>query len=522
MNEKIIILYSRLSSDDGFQANDESNSIANQKKLLDNYVKRHSDLSAFKTKHLWDDGFSGTNFNRPGVTELLNMVKQDKVYCIIVKDFSRFGRNYIEVGKYLEEIFPILGVRFISANDDFDSDYKNATGSIDVGFKNLIHSHYPQETSRKVSQAKMLRVKNGMFVGSFSFFGYVKSLEDKHKIIIDEPAAEIVRYIFKLRLNGMSITEIARQLNGEKIMTPIERKRQLGSNLYGKDAPSYWTSSNVSGVLYDERYTGKQVYLKSKRKSDITFERKIVPRNEWLVMDGNFDPIISREDFDEVCSMRRNVKKRSETAKEKFFGNLIKCGYCGKTLAMHNNSSRSYYCSKRRFLPDAECKDINIPEEKIKNAVLKLIQMQADILFEYKERKMGENSSETKKLKLQVSNLQRIIDKRDSDVFVYYEQYKNGSISKNEFVSIKEKADTEAANAEKELLILNEQLQNIKNTEYILSNDEFVHFEKSKNIVNLNNELIETLIDRIDVYDNDRIEIKWKYQDSTGRKITNE
>lgn len=490
--------------------------------MLDNYVKRHSELAAFKIKHLWDDGFSGTNFNRPGVSELLDMVRQNKVYCVIVKDFSRFGRNYIEVGKYLEEIFPILGVRFISVNDDFDSDYKNATGSIDVGFKNLIHSHYPQETSRKVSQAKMLRVKNGMFVGSFAIFGYVKSPTDKSKIIIDEPAAKIVRYIFELRLKGMSITGIARQLNEENVMTPIERKRQLGLNLYAKDAPNYWTTSNVSIILYDLRYTGKQVYLKSKRKSDITFERRKIPRDEWLVMDGNFEAIVSQEDYDKVFSMKKTIKKRSETVKEKFFDEVIKCGYCGRTLAMHDNACRSYYCIKRRFLPAAECKDINVPEEKIKNVVLKMIQAQADILLEYKEQKIADNSSETEKLKRQILNLQRIVDKRDSDVFVYYEQYKNGSISKSEFVAIKSKADIEAENAEKELLILREQIQKIENTKNLLSNDNYDCFKESKNILNLSREIVQALISRIDVYDNDRIEITWKYQDFIGGKITDE
>ena len=156
MDKKLIILYSRVSSDDGFQANDESNSIANQKKLLTDYVKRNNELCGYNIEHIWDDGYSGTNFERPGVTKLLEMVKRNEVYSIIVKDFSRFGRNYIEVETYLEEIFPILGIRFISVNDNFDSKYKRAIGSIEIGFKNLIHSHYPQETSRKVSQAKLL------------------------------------------------------------------------------------------------------------------------------------------------------------------------------------------------------------------------------------------------------------------------------------------------------------------------------------------------------------------------------
>lgn len=522
MDKKLIILYSRVSSDDGFQANDESNSIANQKKLLTDYVKRNNELCGYNIEHIWDDGYSGTNFERPGVTKLLEMVKRNEVYSIIVKDFSRFGRNYIEVETYLEEIFPILGIRFISVNDNFDSKYKRAIGSIEIGFKNLIHSHYPQETSRKVSQAKLLQFKCGNFTNSFAFFGYLKSEDDCHKIVIDSPAAAIVKYIFAMRLKRMTITQIAKKLNEEKVMTPAERKRQLGCDLYVGNGQNYWTGVNVAKILYDERYTGKMVYLKSKRKSDITFERKRVPRDEWLVRDGDFEAIISRSDFEEVFSMRKKSYTRSETLKTKLFNKIVKCGYCGKTLTMRGHSPYNYYCPKRRFIPEAECRNISIPEESIKNIVLKTMQLQADILLEYKEREKTQCSIEMQKLKQQIDTLKRIVEKRDSDVFIYYEQYKNGSISRSEFITSKENTDSKVEKAQREILALEDELNKTESMEYILTHDEFTRFEESRNIKSLSRELVEALISRIDVYDSERIEITWKYQNFTGGKIVNE
>ncbi len=512
MNDYTIVLYSRLSSDDGFMANDESNSIVNQKKLLDNFVKNHEELSKCKTIHISDDGYSGTNFNRPGAEKMLAMARERKIQCIIVKDLSRFGRNYIEVGGYVEEVFPFLGIRFISVNDFFDSKTKQAAGSLDIGFKNLIHSYYPQETSRKVSQGKIVLTKMGKFVSSFAFFGYVKSKKDKRKIVIDEPAAEIVRYIFNLRLQGLGIIEIARRLNAENVMTPIERKRQLGEKVFAKYDTSKWTQANVRYILYDERYTGKYIYRKTKTKSVVCFERVKAEKDEWIVIEDMYEAIISKEIFDKVIAMKpvRNPKRSS--GEEKLFSRILKCGYCGKALVMRNNKSLYYYCQTKRFLPDAECKDVKITENDLANTVLKMIQLQADMLLSYKERKKANALSESEMTKRKILELQSVIDKTDAEIFEYYEQFKNGIIDKETFLSKKNNVRKASSEAQAQIGVYEEKLQRITEMEYIFENDEFSYFEKCKNIKVLDRELLRALISRIDVYSADRIEIIWKYK----------
>ncbi len=515
MNDYTIILYSRLSSDDGFMANDESNSIVNQKKLLDNFVKNHEELSKCKTIHISDDGYSGTNFNRPGAEKMLSMAREQKIQCIIVKDLSRFGRNYIEVGSYVEEVFPFLGIRFIAVNDFFDSKNKQAAGSLDIGFKNLIHSYYPQETSRKVSQGKIVLTKMGKFVASFAFFGYVKSKEDKRKIVIDEPAAEVVRYIFDLRLQGLGVIEIARRLNAEKVMTPIDRKRQLGEKVFAKYDTSNWTQANVRYILYDERYTGKYIYRKTKTKSVVCFERIKAAKDEWIVIEDMYEAIISKEVFDKVVSMKQVKNPKSGSGEEKLFARILKCGYCGKALVMRSNKSL-YYCQTKRFLPDAECKDLKITENDLANIVLRMIQLQADMLLSYKERKKANDSSEIEMTKRKIFELQSIIDKTDAEVFEYYEQFKNGIIDKDAFVSKKNNVYKASNEAKAQIEVYEEKLQRIVEMEYVFENDEFSYFEKCKNIKTLDRELLRALISRIDVYSADRIEITWKYKKYIG------
>ena len=519
MCEYIIALYSRLSSEDKQKGTDDSNSIFNQKKLLDGFLKNSEEFSKMKYKaiHIWDDGYSGTNFNRPGIIKLLEMAKQRKVNCIIVKDFSRFGRNYIEVGTYLEQIFPFLGIRFISVNDFFDSNHSMAAGSLDIGFKNLMHDNYAQETSRKVSQAKILRTNMGLFVGSFSFFGYIKSPNDKNKLEIDEPAARIVRYIFELRISGMSIINIARKLNEEGLMTPNERKRQLGCNLHRIKGPTYWNQNNVAKILDDERYTGKLIYRKTKRQSSVSFDRVKNPQSEWIVIENCFEPIISAEMFNQAKAMKR-IREKPISKKEHLLKRMTKCGYCGKTLTMRSNHPYNYYCQSRRYFPESKCRDISISEGRIVSVLLKMIKLQADIVLSDKERRITEISSDKEKYSKQIVALQRIVDRKDTELFGCYEKYKAELITKDEFLSFKAMIEQETVDAQQEIESLELELRKIIDFETMMSQNVFDVFEKCREIKVLDRELLVALVSKIIVYDEKRIEIIWKHKDYLNLK----
>mgnify|MGYP002530559280 FL=1 len=199
----------------------ESESISHQRDLIQRYINSHADLKGCEVREFYDDGYSGTNFNRPSFERLLEQIKKGEINCVIVKDFSRFGRDYIELGDYLERIFPFLGVRFISVNDGYDSnDYKGTTGGLDVVLKNIVYDFYSKDLSVKVTTAKRAKMKRGEYIGGHVPYGLLRDPADKHKLVIDPEAAAVVREIFDMATEGKKLVEIARYLNEKGIETP--------------------------------------------------------------------------------------------------------------------------------------------------------------------------------------------------------------------------------------------------------------------------------------------------------------
>ena len=223
-DEYTIAKYLRLSLEDGDldEAKDESNSISNQRKLLDYYIEQHPDLSGAKILEFVDDGYSGTSFDRPGVQKLLQMVKENKINCIMIKDFSRWGRDYIMVSDYLEQIFPFLQVRVISVNDNYDSaTIASTAGNIEVGFTNIMHDMYSKELSRKLLLTKRQLFEAGKYHSSYPFYGYLKSTNEKYHLEIEPGAAGVIKKIFRWYAAGSSTKEIAQKLNRTNTMTPL-------------------------------------------------------------------------------------------------------------------------------------------------------------------------------------------------------------------------------------------------------------------------------------------------------------
>ena len=506
MNNYTIALYSRLSSEDALKGNDPSNSIVNQKILLDEFVGNHSELAGSKTIHISDDGYSGTNFNRPGIQRLLDMARKRSIQCIAVKDFSRFGRNYIEVGSYLEEIFPFLGIRFISVNDGFDSKYNSAAGSLDIGFKNIMHEYYAQSTSRKVAEAKLMRAKMGMFVGGFSFFGYQKSPVDRHKLVINEAEAAVVRKIFDMRLQNYSLAEIARTLNKSGIPTPGGFKRQNGSSQHITGGDTVWQGEKVSRILADERYTGKLVYRKTTRAGTAGFGRKSVPESEWLRINEAFDPIISEDDFNTVRLMRGH-KTNKNPKRQSLFRGLLKCGFCGKRLVAGNFESGNCYCARRWHVPESECAKMQISYETLKTVVFEAVGLQVQLYCDAFE-KISKSVASTNLNNEEILSLQKIVDRRDSDVFELYEEYVQCKISRDEFVMRRDQITKEAERARSTLDSLQQSASNEIDGDRLNTLSLIKQCGKKFDI---DNTFLKALINEIKVYAPDRIEIVWKY-----------
>ncbi|MCL2852255.1 MAG: recombinase family protein [Defluviitaleaceae bacterium] len=282
----VVAMYLRLSLDDGKER--ESGSIAHQRDMLARYLDEHQNLSHCRRVEYSDDGYSGTNFNRPGVVEMLEKVGKREVNCIVVKDLSRFGRSYIEVGNFLEQVFPFLDVRFISINDGYDSACEaTAASGIELALKMLVYDLYSKDLSAKLRSAKLAQIRRGEFIAPNAPYGYRKSAEVKNKLEVDEDTAWVVRYIFELAAAGERLAEIARILSAKDVPPPNAR----------------WSGSKVRRILQDERYTGSMVghkyehlYFKAPQTS--------VPRDRWIVVPDTHEAIIPKAVFDDVlCSL---------------------------------------------------------------------------------------------------------------------------------------------------------------------------------------------------------------------------
>ena len=348
-NENIIgitALYCRLSRDDG--AEGESNSIANQKKLLSKYAKEHGFTN---TKFYVDDGYTGTNFNRPGFQRMLEDMDMGYISTVIVKDSSRFGRNYLEVGQYPDYYFPEHNIRFIAINDCIDSE--NGEDDFSV-FRNVMNEMYAKDISRKVRSSHRLRGNAGEPL-SAPPYGYMKSVENKKKWVIDPEAAEIVRRVFRLCIEGKGNETIARMLQEDKVLVPMAYWQSKGLGRGGKKTqpnPYKWCKTTIAKMLAQQEYCGDVINFKTYSKNFRNKTRIANPKENWAIFKDVHEPIIDRETFERVQELTKETKRRKpkdESMKKSIFSNLLYCGDCGHKLWFNfnqkNPSIRFYSCS---------------------------------------------------------------------------------------------------------------------------------------------------------------------------------
>lgn len=298
-----IAIYLRLSKEDK-NISDESDSIRNQRMLLKEYVRNN--FVQYDLKEYVDDGFSGTNFARPGVADMLEKAKKGEIDCVIVKDFSRFSRDYIDLGSYLDQIFPFLGIRFISLNDGYDSKKNGGnTATLDISFKGLMYDLYSKDLSVKVKSALQSRKEQGQYACGNTPFGYVKSRENRHMLEAAEDEAKVVRKIFSLAAEGKTSVEIAKLLNREKIPTPIEFKIKKGQTIRKALGERFqWSHAVICSILKNPVYAGDMVYGKYDKVS-VGGKPRLKPRKEWKVYRDHHPAIISREDFEKAQRTRK-------------------------------------------------------------------------------------------------------------------------------------------------------------------------------------------------------------------------
>lgn len=348
----VIAVYIRLSKEDaGSMA--ESNSVKMQRLLLQRYASEH--FSDYELLEFCDDGYTGTNFDRPGVQALLSMVKESKIDCILVKDFSRFARDYIELGSYLEQIFPFMGVRFISVNDAYDSkDYQGSLADLDVNFKNLLYDLYSKDLSQKIRSSLAVRKEQGQYVSGNCPFGYDKDKKDRHRLLIEEDEAEVVRRIFALTLEGYTPAGISRLFNEEGVKTPITFKIEKGkTSRVPKGGKFLWGSGMVCQILRNEVYIGNTVQKKTTKES-VGGKSCRNAREDWLVTNGSHEPIIDRETFYKAQQGRGGKRNPVRLERHPLTGRLV-CGYCGKNLRYRTGLNPYFSCGHRYYSGEENC-----------------------------------------------------------------------------------------------------------------------------------------------------------------------
>lgn len=338
--------YIRLSREDGDKA--ESDSVSNQRKLLEAYVKDKEEFSLYDT--YIDDGYTGTDFIRPGFLRMLEDIEAGAVNCVIVKDLSRFGRDYIETGNYLERRFPQKGVRFISVADHIDSG-RQAYDML-LPLKNIFNEQYARDISQKVRAAMRAKQNAGEFIGAFAPYGYRKSPGDKNRLVIDEYAAEVVRRIFRMYGSGIGKNRIAAQLNKEGILCPSAYKRQNGEayqNGRRLEKTSYWTYSTVHRLLQSEVYAGNMA--QGKKSQRMRGRQRTVGKEDWIIVSGTHEAVIDKDTWEKTRRLLgQRAREPGMQTKTALFAGFLKCGDCGRAMVKKTGSKAAepgsvcYYC----------------------------------------------------------------------------------------------------------------------------------------------------------------------------------
>lgn len=495
-------LYCRLSREDGDRM--ESDSIGNQRKLLESYIENHSEL--VMAACYADDGYTGTNFQRPAFQRMLRDIERGRIRCVLVKDLSRFGRDYIETGRYLERWLPEHGVRFIAVTDNIDS----VRGAYDMmlPLKNLFNTQYARDISQKVKSSLHAKQQRGEFIGAFASYGYCKDPQNHNRLVIDPPAAEVVRRIFTLFENGMGKIRIAKQLNREGIPCPSEYKRLTGEkyrNNHRLESTTYWTYATIHRILQNETYIGNmeqgrddrlQMHGKAKRKD----------RSQWTVVSGTHEPIIEKDQWQRVQALlHANARTPDFQQNVSPFAGFLKCGDCGRAMVKTTRSGKTFYtcgsykrygasvCSKHYIAHDVVAKVVLDDLNRLLAAVENLRQLAQ----QGAAQRPSSNGDPPQKLE---AALQRIQRRRQSA----YEDYQDALISKEEFLRYRADYDAQEQALQAQLDKLRGSVQNDP-----LSLPWVKELLASGQLTELDRPTVAAAIREIRVYEGNRMEIDY-------------
>lgn len=506
----ITALYCRLSRDDGTES--ESNSIGNQKKLLSQKAK---EMGLTDTKYYVDDGYTGTNFNRPGFQQLIDDIEIGLVSAVMVKDLSRLGRDYVSVGNYTDSYFPEHNIRFIAVNDAIDSD----EGESEIApFKNILNEMYARDISKKIRSSHRLRGSMGEPL-SQPPYGYMKSSENKKKWIIDPEAATVVKSIFKMCLDGKGNETIARELQENKVLIPMAYWRSKGLNRGGKKTqtnPYKWCKTTIQKILSQQEYCGDIINFKTYSKSFKNKTRYENSKENWAVFKDVNEPIIDRETFETVQKFISKTKRRApkkENGERSIFSGLIYCGDCHSKMRYHTSTSNKeihyFTCSDNKVDYRGNCPGrhyvrADALEEVVKLELRRLVEMLEIEESYFAQLLLRKNDEEREKdKKFLETELQKAIARSGTVSQLYEKLYEDnviGKVSDEWFVELSHKYEKERMDLKAKIADTRHKIEELKNT-----NSEYEKFisaiRRFIQMDNLTSPLLRELIDRIDIFE---------------------
>jgi site-specific DNA recombinase len=514
-------IYLRLSKEDGDLSSGEkkeSNSIANQRKLIEDYLSRNPEITL--VQEFCDDGYTGANFDRPDFQRMMEQVKTGKINCIIVKDLSRFGRDYIDSGRYIEKIFPSLGIRFIAINDNYDSAQSQQAGNeIILPFKNLINDSYSRDISIKIRSNLETKRRNGEFVGSHVVYGYRRSDDDKNKLVIDQTVAPIIQSIFSMKMDGFSPAQIADKLNKDGVPSPYEYKRQSGSKYqsgFKKQIKTDWGAKAIYRILKNEMYTGTLVQGKTTTPNHKIKSRTTKDEADWMRTENAHDAIISPSIFDMVQKlMLEDTRSPSGDNSVHLFSGKVFCADCQSTMTRKKTKSAGkeyvYFVCNANKVDRKVCDAHTVKEQVVYDAALAVIQAQVSLALNL-EIALGELNGiswerrEMERIASKIARQEEVIEHNKQMKAHVYEDFKTEMITREEYFIFKAEFDKNIQEAKEAIARL------VGNKNQISSGlteqqSWLAQFRKYENIQELNRRVVVNFIDRIEITEDKQVHV---------------
>lgn len=511
--------YIRLSREDADAKDKDSQSVTTQKRIIDRFLLENPDIEIYD--YYIDDGYSGTTMERPNFQRMKNDFESGTVNCIIVKDLSRFARNDDESGRYIYVIFPFYKIRFVSINDRVDSFINpDSVNNLEIPFKNIMHSEYSRDLSKKVRSASNIRRQRGEFIGAFCTYGYKKDPDDFHHLIIDEEVAENVRYIFRRYIEIENSLQIAKELSRNNVLTPLAYKQSKGFNIKVPNKqinPEVWRSETIRRILTNETYLG---HLIQGTRQTISYKNhKIVPKNkeQWIKVENTHEPIITQKEFEAVQEiMAKKYKHQPRVEAYKLFAGKIFCGSCGAAMALTRSSygeHTEYYHCNIAYIKKDVCTPKRTQADKIQKVVLDTLNYHLNLCLDATKLIKKANAALSKRTvrhNAVIEKHQLELTKLDNSKNELYVQFKDGHLTREEYFEKKKETEAKIHALEQKIYNISIEVPKILDlSDYPI----FSEYTKYRKFTKLTRDIVIAFVKKIVVFSPTEIEVYLSFAD---------